>query len=133
MFYLNHFEILIFLRVDKSEIAVPFIYDIDPNDQGSFIFNQTIRDRSIFGDEDRDIKVRMSTIYTDYENIAVFYQCWNERNNLIVNKVDEVYILSKTRKFDSLTVFARALGSLQNLDIDFNRLKFVYNGPNCPN
>ena len=108
-------------------------FDTDVNDPHDLFYNVTAKDRSVFGDEEREIRVKFSPIYTDYDNIMIFYQCFNEKSNLIVHKNEEYYILVRERTFDSFSVFQRALAILDNYDVDFNEMQFIYNGPICKN
>lgn len=50
-----------------------------------------------------------------------------------INKMGNVYILTRNRDFNSLTQFEQAISALNGLDVDFNRMKFTYNGNDCPN
>ena len=75
----------------------------------------------------------MTPVYTDYDNIVVYYQCWNEKSNLIEKRNEQAYILTRKRGFDTLSQFVKTAGPLIGLGINLNRLMFIENGNDCSN
>lgn len=114
-------------------MVAPIQYEIDVNKPGDAISEQEVEDKWIFGVDRRKIEIRLSTIYTDYENIAVFYQCYETKINFVSQVNQKGFILVRSRAFDSLSQFVAAVTRLQDLGINIDRLKFIYNGPNCTN
>ena len=92
-----------------------------------------VTDKSILGDSLRIVKAQSSVIFTDYENIAVFYTCYNTNNYYIPVANTIVDVVVRTRRFDSLTLFATAVAPLIRLGSDLNDLHFTFQGLSCNN
>lgn len=103
-----------------------------PGDQVSEL---EVEDKSwFFGSKKRMINVKLSPIYTDYANIAVFYSCYETYFNWIASANRIGYILIRDRTFDSLNQFVNAVTRLAALGIDnLNDIKFIPNGLSCTN
>lgn len=92
-----------------------------------------VEDSSIFGSEKRKVDFKTSIIMTDYTDIAVSYGCFNNRQNFLEKANHGFAIFVRKRSFDSFTKFAEAVATLGYYGADLNKLKMIYNGPNCKN
>lgn len=94
--------------------------------------DQETEDRTFAGIQRRTVETRTSVIYTDYENIAVLYTCFESRQYIMPMMNVFYNVIVRNATFDSLRNFRKALNELQQLRIDFNELlNEIYNLNNC--
>lgn len=74
-----------------------------------------------------------SIVYTDYNNVAVFFSCKLISDKLFPMADRRFFISVRNRTFDSLSQFGQAASALTQLGADLNDLRFFYQGPNCKN
>lgn len=74
-----------------------------------------------------------SILYTDYTNIAVFYNCIQTVDFVFPVQNKFFYIWVRKRNFDSYSSFKSVLFQLLALGINLNDIQFVQNGPDCLN
>lgn len=112
------------LRSNGSQLNFMVLYKTDSQQPGDLFYTKEF---------ERNVQVKRSPIYTDYDNIVVFYECWERKIDSIVIKDYQVFMLTKTREFDSFTQFEAAIKAVHRLGIDFNRLRFLHNKNDCGN
>lgn len=100
---------------------------------GDVVSKMDVEDKWLFGVDRRKADVRISTIFTDYDNIAVFYQCYETKVNFVSQINQKGFIVVRKRTFDSLSQYVGAVARLKRLGIDPDDIRFIYNGPNCKN
>lgn len=120
-------------RIDGSEQNQHSIYTTESEHPGELFIKGTVEDVTFLGPQTRHPTVRVAVIYTDYENIAVLYWCFETEYYMFTKKNDRFNIVIRNRDFDSLNVFGEAAAALKNLDFELDDMRFVYNGPNCKN
>lgn len=92
-----------------------------------------VNDESIFSTTVRQVREKLSVIYTDYTNIMVTFLCYeNMENNM--EKAHPIFVIYvRQRSFDSLSQFGAALQSLTKYGVDVNDVRFMNNSPSCKN
>lgn len=122
-------------RIDESSKNTTTSYSTtNSNSEASndLYQDQETEDRTFAGIQRRTVETRTSVIYTDYENIAVLYTCFESRQYIMPMMNVFYNVIVRNATFDSLRHFRKALNELQQLRIDLNELlNEIYNLNNC--
>lgn len=132
MKYIYIYKLYIIYSVDGSSTQIDALFKSNGK-PGDFVFEQEVEDKWLFGVNRRKADVRLSLIYTDYDNIAVYYECYETKVNFVSRIDQRGYIDVRKRTFDSLSQYLGAVARLKQLGIDPDHMRFIYNGPNCKN
>lgn len=114
-----------------EEVNMTLIFDTKSKEPGDLFYDDEAEDETIFGKHKRPVEVKLSPIYTDYDNIIVFYSCFDTWKHFKTTKNEAVFGFTRKRGFDSLDTFKKAMGPLIQLGVDLNTFRFTYNGKNC--
>lgn len=109
------------------------LFDTDSENPDELFFKTTVEDESLLGPEKREITASVAVIYTDYDNIAVFYSCYESKSFLWTKNHVIFNIVTRNRDFNSLKLLGQAAAALKELDVDLDDISYSYNGKTCKN
>lgn len=110
-----------------------FSYETKSDEPGELFTDTEVEDETFFGTRKRQVEAQTSLVYTDYDNIALFYTCLETRKYWMPQAHASFSIAVRKRTFDSLSLFGNAAGALKKLGVSLNDIDFVYNGDSCKN
>lgn len=107
-------------------------FSVSANKYGNELFQeQEVVDKTFAGDQFRTLEARTSVIFADYDNIAVFYTCFESKHFIMPMVNMFFYVFVRNPNFDSLRMLREAVVSLKKLGIDMNQYDDLYDPRIC--
>lgn len=129
----KNFNLVFFIlkRFDGSSRQSVFVFNLNSKYRNELFQDQEVVDKTFAGDQMRTIEARTSVIYADYQNIIVFFTCFESRHYIMpmVNVFFHVFV--RDPAFDSLGRLRQALGPLQKLGVNLNEFGDLYDLRGC--
>lgn len=117
------------IKTDGSQENAKLSFETDPKKPGELYYELPVKDDTILGSKSRTIRVSYTVVYTDYENIAVFYSCYETKWSLYTINHPHFLVVARNKDFDNLDDFAKATQSINDLGISYNDFVFFNNDP----
>jgi hypothetical protein len=103
--------------LNGAESKITYYYNTGTNVPFNIFYSDQPKDYRFIGE---------SIVYTDYDNIAVFFSCMPRKEGLLTIAQRKFYISVRERSFNNATQLLTVLEVLAKFDVDLNDIHVFY-------